>query len=274
MSRATLAAAGLLFVALVWTAAQAGTVIVVDTWAYDQYSESGVATMYAGENKLRVEFAGKESNIQVIFDVENKDDPVMWVIEPASQTFTKMDAKAIKRTREKMQQAYEMLDNYMKSATPEERDEITQKYKKQLRQADHMLKFEERMKKTTYQKVASGEAVDSWTCEHLKGMFNKEMRKEVWVAPWSNLGMEYKDVAVLTAVCEVFKGFAGETVPFIGQKVEGSDAPVDGFPVKTVFYEGGNKVIRQQVKEIRKEDVDPKLFAVPEGYTEKPFVSD
>jgi len=43
-----------------------------------------------------------------------------------------------------------------------------------------------------------------------------------------------------------------------------------GFPVKAVFYEDGAKVVREEVKEIRKEDLDPKLFALPEGYTEKP----
>jgi hypothetical protein len=58
-------------------------------------------------------------------------------------------------------------------------------------------------------------------------------------------------------------------IPFNAQKVEGSDKPIDGFPVKTIFYEDGNKIVRQQVKEIRKEDIDPKLFAIPEGYTEK-----
>jgi hypothetical protein len=138
-----------------------------------------------------------------------------------------------------------------------------------------LLRFEERMKKTTYQKIAAGEKVDVWTCDHLKGMFNKEMRKEVWVAPWSAVGLEYKDVAVLAAVAETFKGLAGgEMVPFNAQKVEGSDTPIDGFPVKTIFYEDGNKIVRQQVKEMRKEDLAATLFAVPEGYTEKPPVSD
>lgn len=273
MDRIKLVAAMVLFVASTVTVALAGTVIVVDTWAYDQYTESGVARMYAGENKLRVEFKGKESNVQVIFDVENKNEPVMWIIDPATQTYTKMDAKAIKKTRDTMQQSYEMFDSYMKTASAEEREEITQKYKAQLRQAEHMIKFEERMKKTTFQRVASGEKVMDHTCDHLKGMLGKEMRKEVWIAPWSDLGLEYKDVAVMTAVSDAFKGFAGETIPFVAQKVEGSDTPVDGFPIQTFFYENGTKIIRQQVKEIRKEELDPKLFVVPDGYKEKPPVS-
>jgi hypothetical protein len=49
---------------------------------------------------------------------------------------------------------------------------------------------------------------------------------------------------------------------------------VNGFPVKAVFYAEGTKSVREEVKAIRKEEVDPKLFALPEGYTEKPAVVD
>ena len=243
--------------------------MVIDTWAYDQYSESGTATLYLGENKLRVEFAGKESTVQAIFDVEKQDEPVMWLIDPAAETFTKMDAKTLKKTQDRMQEMSEMLDNYMTNLSAEERAEVTKQYKKQLRQADNILKYEERMKKTTYKKIAGGEKVGEWTCDRLNGVFNKEISKEVWVAPWPELGLDAKDVAVLTAVAEAFKGFAGETVPFNNRKVEGSDTPVDGFPVRTVFYEDGNKIVKQEIKEIRREDLDPKLFVLPDGYTEE-----
>jgi hypothetical protein len=152
----------------------------------------------------------------------------------------------------------------------EERAEIAKQYKKQLRQAENLLKYEEWMKKTTFEKAAGGEKVGAWTCDRLKGMFNKEVRKEVWVAPWTEVGLEPKDVAVLVAVSDAFKGFSvGETLPFTGQKVEGSDAPVDGLPVKTIYYEAGEKTVREEIKEIRREDLDPKLFTLPEGYTEK-----
>jgi hypothetical protein len=168
----------------------------------------------------------------------------------------------------------EMLSSYLLKASDEERDEINKKYKKELRQADDMLNFEERMKKTTYEKVAGGEKVNVWTCDHFKGMFNKELYKEVWVAAWSDLGVEPNDLAVLTAIAEGFKGFGSVMIPLTGQQAKGSEGPVNGFPVKAVFYEDGNKVGRKEVKEIRKEDLDPKLFALPEGYTEKPAAVD
>lgn len=269
MTRVKLLAALMVLAASAWTAARAGTVIVVETWAYDQYSESGTATAYLGENKLRVEVAGKEGATHVIFDVENANDPVMWMIDPAAQTYTKMDAKTLKKAQDKTQQMIEMLNNYTARLSAEERADIVKQYKKQLRRADDILKYEERMKKTAYQKAAEGQKVKEWTCDHLKGMFNNEMRKEVWVAPWAELGIEPKDAAVLTAVSAAFKGFFGETVPFNNQKVEGSDKPVDGLPVKTMFYEDGSKIIRQEIKEIRREDLDPKLFEIPEGYAEE-----
>jgi hypothetical protein len=268
MARFKLAASTLALVAAVWAGAQAGTVIVIDTWAYDQYSESGTATVYLGEDKLRVEFAGKDRNIQAIFDMEKSDAPVMWIIEPATETYTKMDLSTLKKTEGKMRAQFEQFENYLATMSAEERAEFTKQYKKQLRQAEDMLKFEERKKKTSYEKVGE-EKINEWTCVHLKGMLNKEMRKEAWVAPWSGIGLAPEDTQVLAGFSNAFGGFAGEMVPFRAEKVEGSDGAIEGFPVRLVFYEDGSKIIKQEVKEIRKEDLEARLFEVPEGYTEE-----
>ena len=274
MKGTKLVAGTLAVLALALTAAHAGTVIVLDQWSYDQYAESGTQKIYVDSNKVRVEFTGKDKAVQIIYDIENKDAPVMWVIDPAGQTYTKLDAKTMKKIQDKMRQMSEMFSAYMSKAPEEERDEINKKYKKELRQADDMLNFEERMKKTTYEKVAGGEKVNAWTCDHFKGMFNKELYKEVWIANWSDLGVEPNDLAVLSAVAVGFKGFGQDMIPLTGQQAKGSEGPVNGFPVKAIFYEAGTKVVREEVKEIRKEDLDRKLFALPEGYTEKPATVD
>jgi len=274
MKGTKLVAGAFAVLALALTAAHAGTVIVLDQWSYDQYAESGTQKMYVDSNKVRVEFTGKDKTVQIIYNIENKDAPVMWVIDPAAQTYIKLDAKTMKKIQDKMQQMSEMFSAYMSKAPDEERDEINKKYKEELRQADDMLNFEERMKKTTYEKVAGGEKVNTWTCDHFKGMFNKELYKEVWVAAWSDLGVQPNDLAVLSAIAVGFKGFGQDMIPFTGQQAKGSEGPMNGFPVKAVFYEDGAKVVREEVKEIRKEDLDPKLFALPEGYTEKPAAVD
>ncbi len=270
MLKARLVAAGLLALAFAAVWAQAGTVIVFERWAYDPYSDSGSFTAYVGENKARVEIKGKDNTAQVIFDVEKQDAPIMWVVTPADQSYIKMDSKTLKKLQDKMQEMYEMLKGYTATLSPDEKAEIEKQYKKQLRQADYVMTYEERTKKTMYQKVAGGEKVNAWTCDHYKGMFNKELDTEVWVAGWKDVGLEPKDLAALVAIGQIFKGFGADLVPFMGQKVEGANATIDGVPVKTIHYEAGNKTVRDEVKEIRKEELDPKLFVVPEGYTEKP----
>ena len=266
-----LAAGTLVLLALVLTAAQAGIVMVVDTWAYDPYSESNVTTVYLGENKVRADVVQKDEKTSVLFDLTNKDAPVMWIMDPTAMTYTKMDKDAMNKIQGAVQAQMEMYNTYTAKMTQEEKAEITKQYKKNLRQGEDMLKYDDRMKKTVYELVAAGEKVKTWTCDHLKGTFNKEMRKEVWVAPWNELGVDPADLAVITTLTEAFKAFAGDTRPFNGLKVQKADKPVDGFPVKTVYYEEGNKIVREELKEIRKEEIDPKLFDLPEGYTEKPL---
>jgi len=265
-----LVSGSLVLLALALTAAQAATVMVVDTWAYDPYSDSGVYTLYVGENKVRVEIVEKEKKVHVLYDLENKDAPVMWLMDPAAQTYTKMDLKTLEKIQGAVQAQMEMLENYTAKMTQEEKATFIQQYKKNIRQAGDMLKFDERAKKTTYELVAAGEKVKTWTCDHLKGTLNKEVYREVWVAPYSDLGVEPGDLAILATLGQVFKAWAGDAQPFAGFKVDKSDKPIEGYPVKAVYYEDGNKIVRQELKEIRKEDVDPKLFVLPEGYTEKP----
>jgi hypothetical protein len=270
MRNAALAAGCFIVLALALTTVHAGTVLVVETWAYDQFSESGTTTTYLGGDKVRVEFLGKESVVQILYDMGNKDAPVMWILNPKEQTYTTMDMKAIEKTKAQVQAFEEMMKNYTLKMSDEERAEFKTKYGKEIRQADELLGYDERMKKIVYEKVASGEKVKNWTCEHVKGTVNKQPYKEVWVASWSDLGVEPADLASLDRLVKTFNAFAGDVTSFNAQKVSGSDAPLNGFPVKIVYFEDGNKFLRQELKELRKEELDPKLFTLPEGFTEAP----
>ena len=97
----------------------------------------------------------------------------------------------------------------------------------------------------------------------------REQAQAMIQANWKEIGVEQSDLAVLNDLSEVFKGFAGEMVPFNDAKIEGSDDRLSGFPVKAEYYEDGNKIIKQEVKEIRKEDLDASLFELPEGFEKK-----
>jgi len=266
-----LVSGSLILVALALTAAHAGTVMVVETWSYDPYSDSNVATLYLGDGKIRADVVQKDKKSSIIFDATKKDAPVMWVLDPEALTYTKVDKGAMDKIRGAVQSQLEMFNTYTAKMTQEEKAEFSQQYKKNLRQGEDIVKYDDRMKKSVYELVAPGENVKGWTCDHLKGTLNKELYKEVWVAPYAELGIEPADVAVVTAVTEAFKSFAGDTQPFVGRKVQKSDKPIDGFPVKTVYYEEGNKIVREELKEIRKEDVDPKLFELPADYKETPL---
>ncbi len=259
----------LLVLTFALTAAHAGTVMVINTWSYDQFSDSGTHTWYLEPTKARIEFKTDDEETWVIFDLTNKDEPVMWIIEPNARTYTKLDKKTLGKAEGQMREAMEMTENYMSSMPTEQRAAIKKQYGKQIRQAEKMMYYEDRMKKMKYEKVAGGEKMNDWTCDHYKGTFKKELYKEIWVASWEELGVEYDDLAVLASMAEMFKGFAGEMIPFVDKKVEGDGGVVNGFPIKTHYFDDGKKVVKQEVKEVRKEDIDGALFVLPEGYDEK-----
>ena len=61
-------------------------------------------------------------------------------------------------------------------------------------------------------------------------------------------------------------GFSGDMHPIIDKKIKDGDGKLNGFPVKAVFFEDGNKYMKREIKEVRKEDLDPGLFELPEGF--------
>ncbi|UCH84608.1 MAG: DUF4412 domain-containing protein [Candidatus Latescibacterota bacterium] len=253
---------GLMVLACTFAVPRAGTVMVVESWSYDQHSESGTRTWYFESDRARVDFKGKESDVTVIYRLDN-DKPVMWVIDNQNTQYTELDAKAVKKAYGQMQQQMEMMDTYMQKMSAEERENIKTQYAKQIRQANKLMTFEERGKKMSYEKVEGGVDFNGWTCDHYNAMFKKDRYSEVWVADWKTLGIEQTDVAVLNQMGEQFKGFAGDMIPLVDRK--GKDGNVNGFPVKALLYEDGNKYMKREVKEVRKEDLDAALFEIPEG---------
>lgn len=265
MKSFALAITCLVVLACAFAAPQAGTVMVVEAWSYDQYSESGTRTWYLEENRARVDFKGKESDVSVIYRLEDKDNAVMWVINNQASEYTELDKKTIKDAYGQMQQQMEMMDTYMAKMSVEERENLKQQYRQQIRQANRLMTFEERGKKMSYEKVDGGVDINGWASDHYKGIFKKDVYEEVWVADWKTIGVEQTDVAVLNGMGELFKGFAGDMIPLVDKKTK--DGSLSGFPVKAVFFEDGEKYMRREVKEVRKEDLDPGLFELSEGLT-------
>jgi hypothetical protein len=109
--------------------------------------------------------------------------------------------------------------------------------------------------------------VNGWACDYYKGIFDKALYEEVWVANWKTVGLEPSDFSVLDGMAGFFKGFAGDLMPLADKKVEGGGT-INGLPIKLVLFEDGNKFMKKEVKEIRKEDFDPSLFELPEGLEE------
>ncbi|MEJ2719946.1 MAG: DUF4412 domain-containing protein [bacterium] len=266
MKSIMLIVAGLMVLACAFAVPQAGTVVVVDAWAYDQHSESGTGTYYLEQNRARVDFKGKDSDMTVIYRLDG-EKPVMWVIDNQVSQYTELDKDKINKAYGQMQQQLEMMDTYMAKLSADERESIKQQYKKQIRQAHKLMTFEDRAKKMSYEKVESGVDVNGWDCDYYKGIFDKALYEEVWVANWKTLGLEPSDFSVLDGMAGFFKGFSGDLMPLADKKVEGGGT-INGLPIKLVLFEDGTKFMKKEVNEIRKEDLDPSLFELPEGLDE------
>ena len=47
---------------------------------------------------------------------------------------------------------------------------------------------------------------------------------------------------------------------------------IDGFPINTIYYENGSVVRKESLDSVTEQDLEPGMFAAPEGYRrEDPF---
>jgi hypothetical protein len=98
---------------------------------------------------------------------------------------------------------------------------------------------------------------------------------EIWVVPLTALPIERDLIRLFTEMGAFFKDlFAGLPMPESKQdepwslELTGEGAPA-GIPVKEILFRDGEPASVWEIREAKKADIDPALFAIPTGFTEQ-----
>jgi hypothetical protein len=211
---------------------------------------------YVDKDRMRMDMKGKEMDMTLIF---RKDKEVYWEIDNNEMTYrkwTKEDFQRIKAQIEQIEQEIESL-----KAEMEESEDLSPEI------MEEMEEMTVKSPEINYKKKRSGVKVNQWVCDYYEGISDGEKVEKVWTTDWEELGFTPEDIKVIGVFDKFYEGAFKETHPFFkfsSQEWE-KEIGYSGFPVRSVHYSEGTMDSKTELKEVKRQDLDPSLFELPEG---------
>ena len=208
-------------------------------------------TMYIDAGRLRIEARSVEGEHTIsIFD-ESKQ--VLWVIDRVAGTYSEMTAAKMAEMKKRMDEARKAMDAQLAQMPPERRKMMEEMMKQQMGGGAAV----------TVREMSRGEKVGAFTCIHYEQLAQGQRSGEVWTASPDQLQLgeaEYKTFQALGRFLEPLgaSGPGGAGLVSAGRFIE-------GFPVRSLLYDGGQAVAEEKVTKTERRALEPNLFALPPG---------
>ena len=164
-----------------------------------------------------------------------------------------------------------MIEQQLGSMTRERREEIMAQHGSGIRMMKRMIE-EKSPKNMRYKKVGNVEEIGDWECEQYKLYYKDKFDDaEFWSTDFEAAGVSPDDLAVCEEIEKEFGNFGGSFTTFANLWNKEVKVPIEGFPVRVMLFDEGSKMMRVDVTEIRREDLDPKLFELPKDHDKVPL---
>lgn len=224
--------------------------------------------LYAQSGMIRMEDIGDASgqDMSMIFVGQE-----FIVIDHAEKTYIVMDEAMVQEMGVKVNAAMEQMRAQLADMPPEQRAMVEQMMQGQM--AGMMEEAESAP--TRVEQLGSG-SWQSGACTEFAVYIGDEKTQQICSAPLEDVeGAEeamqaFKSMAkFINSLADSMPGPLGESM---AENPMGLIEQIDGFPVHTVDYIDGERSAETSLKSVEDKDLDPALFAVPEGYRQQdPF---
>jgi hypothetical protein len=242
------------------TFAEAGVIITSTDTSFDAPGDSGTSTAYIGDKGMRAETRAQGENSTIIF---RSDKEVLWIINTAEKSYMEMTKQDIKKMKAQVDDAMRMMQEQMKNMPPEQRAMMEQMMKGQAMPA--------KPEKTVFKKISSGAKVNKWKCDTYKGYQGGKVTQEVCSTSWKKLGLDQKNFRVMERMGKFMSTLSPDAASqfSVGSDEWEKDQGFPGVSVRTTSYAMGRKVFQTEIKDIKKQRIDPSLFELPKGLRKK-----
>lgn len=240
---------------MVASSAYAGVILKSESKIYGSQRINAQTTLYLERDRMRMETTDDTGEKEVV--IFRKDKQLFWVIDPKKGTYTEITKAQLRQMKRQMDEYKREMEAAMKNMPPEQRAMVEQMMKEQMPTVPDEPQID-------YRKVGSGK-VGRWSCTRYQGFSKGRKVEEVWVAPFSKLGIRASDFEILEEMGGFFDEFSqGSSNSLVGDTKKWMYT-FNGFPVKTVSYEKGRVVYEDRVVDLRRSSLSQTLFELPRG---------
>jgi hypothetical protein len=256
-------AATLAGLTLIAGASQAGTVLEMTSRDLTNKTES-LAKTFAQDGRMRVE-TGDAKDAVVIFR-----DETIYTLDPAQKTYLSMDRASMQKLAAQINPALKMLQEQMKSMTPEQKAQIERMTGAKLPGSTGEAKREIR-------KTSRTGKVAGYSCTYSEVLEDGVLQHEACVVPPGDLkgSKELYDVGVKVAAL-VKDMMASVDAPWLRQMMDRqleSFNDLGGLPVLTRTFDEGKPLHESTMKSIRSESIPASQFEIPADYKKREMPS-
>ncbi|MDH3785218.1 MAG: hypothetical protein OEV00_07800 [Acidobacteriota bacterium] len=255
----------LLFLALAISPALSAVVYQVKVTNHDgsQGPESIEMAALGHKLKMGVAMAGPNTQGDVIFDGDRKE---MVVIDHDSQGYYVIDKATMGQISTQVNAAMAQMEEALKNVPEDQREMMKQMMEKNMPGVGTKAKKPANELKKTGEKATK----NGYPCVKYEVWRDGAKTQELWVTNWSNVKGADEMVETFETMASFFNEFM-EALPNM------ADGPADdnvfahmnelnGFPVVTRAFEGGELQSETVLESVTERDMDPDAFEPPSGY--------
>jgi hypothetical protein len=217
-----------------------------------------VNKMWFDGGRMRTENGGQGEGAVAIFK-----DQAMYVLNPQSKSYRKIDKATVDQLSAQLAQARKQMEAAMQNMPPERRAMM----EKMMGGAGGAAA---QAPKRVLKNTGRTETVAGIKCTVWEASAGGQKEEELCAAPPSAITGGDEMMQTLRDVGEMLKGFT-QAFP-AGSKANNAWSDMDsikGLPILTRSFDGGKVTSETRLAAVRKESIAASQFDVPAGYTEK-----
>lgn len=218
------------------------------------------------DDKLAFESNGEAGNVSMIFRGKDK---ALYVVQHDEKNYMQLDEAFGEEVGSQMQSAMKQMESELSKLPPEQRAQVEAMMGQALKKpaaaaASPALEFKA---------TGATQKVDGVTCKQWEVWSGKEKEREMWVASWSDLKLDRKDLGVLEDMAQFFAE-TWKSVPALqdmnpSEYLAGELERIQGFPLLGREFEDGKVTQETRIGDFRRERVPAAAFEIPAGYARR-----
>jgi len=262
MGKALTVGLGLVGIGYFALAVQAGTVIQQEGGEPGGNQPKQKITLYIDAGKLRVD--GQNPDGKKFIMIFDQDKQVVWNILPDNGTYMEMTPAQMEAMSAQMSQAMQKMQAQLAQMPPEQRKMMEEMMKRGMGGAASAAPT------VTVQEKGKGEKVGPFATTHYEVQTNGQRSSEVWAASPSELHLQDSDFKTFQAMAKFYEPLTRNLESLTRNVPKGSWSPgpmqqIQGFPVRTVTYEGPRAAHEWSVTNVGQRSLESSLFTLPPG---------